>query len=61
MTRDELLARIDKIEEDACWYQQKGSDCADMHSAINALRTAVELKIIVESATQSSPAQLSKP
>lgn len=42
MSNDELLARIDKIEEDACWYQQRGNDCADMHSVIKALRAVVE-------------------
>lgn len=43
MTHDELLARIDKIEGDACWYQQRGSDCDGMHSVIRSLRAVMEL------------------
>ena len=43
MTHDGLLARIDKIEEDACWYQQRGDDCDGMHSVIRSLRAVLEL------------------
>jgi hypothetical protein len=43
MTHDELLAKIDKIEEDACWYQQSDGRCDDMHDVIRAFRAVVEL------------------